>query len=343
MGFFDVPAGPLLDTLCARAAEAVAIPPAEPLRIDRPDGSLDAIVSLWSGFRGVDEAALAEVDRVLAPDGRLLVVHDYGRDEVSVLRRPGRAPVPRRGAGARARSSGAAGSRSASSTASGRSARSRTPRRSSARPSGSAGRRRGPRCAAPGWPGTWPSTTAGAVASSPWRIPRSTRPPPEPAAHAANGSIARGAAARDPCYAPRAMSSRRVTTTPYDDEDRWRSSGTPSRGRSGPHLGPIRITPARVFLIVALFGGLGFLAYSIFFRDALQVPLMASGLRRRRASCSGSRRSCPSAPSSARAGRAATGRRSSPPCSAGSWRVGSLMCLAAAAIMSMIWSGTSSS
>ena len=42
-------------------------------------------MSLWSGFRGVDEAALAEVDRVLAPDGRLLVVHDYGRDEVSAL------------------------------------------------------------------------------------------------------------------------------------------------------------------------------------------------------------------------------------------------------------------
>ena len=85
VGFFDVPAGALLDTICGRAAEAVAIPPADPLRIDRPDGSLDAIVSLWSGFRGVDEAALAEVDRVLAPEGRLLVVHDYGRDEVSPL------------------------------------------------------------------------------------------------------------------------------------------------------------------------------------------------------------------------------------------------------------------
>ena len=85
VGFFDVPAGPLLDTICARTSEAVPIPPAEPLRIDRPDASLDAIVSLWSGFRGVDEAALAEVDRVLAPDGRLLVVHDYGRDEVSAL------------------------------------------------------------------------------------------------------------------------------------------------------------------------------------------------------------------------------------------------------------------
>jgi len=44
------------------------------------------------------------------------------------------------------------------------------------------------------------------------------------------------------------------------------------------HLGPVRITPARVFLLVALLGGLGFLAYSLFFRDALQVPLMATGL-----------------------------------------------------------------
>ena len=85
VGFFDVPAGRLLDTICARASEAVAIQPAEPLRIDRPDESLDAIVSLWSGFRGVDPASLAEVDRVLAPNGRLLVVHDYGRDEVSAL------------------------------------------------------------------------------------------------------------------------------------------------------------------------------------------------------------------------------------------------------------------
>ena len=88
VGLFDVPAGPMFDSICAGASEAVAIPPADPLRIDRPDGSLDAIVSLWSGFRGVDEATLAEVDRVLAPDGRLLVVHDYGRDEVSALADP---------------------------------------------------------------------------------------------------------------------------------------------------------------------------------------------------------------------------------------------------------------
>jgi SAM-dependent methyltransferase len=49
-------------------------------------GSADAIVSAWSAFRGVDAAELAEADRILRPEGRLLVVHDYGRDDVSRLR-----------------------------------------------------------------------------------------------------------------------------------------------------------------------------------------------------------------------------------------------------------------
>lgn len=51
-----------------------------------PDGSADALVASWSGFRGVDPAELAEADRILRPSGRLLVVHDYGRDDVSRLR-----------------------------------------------------------------------------------------------------------------------------------------------------------------------------------------------------------------------------------------------------------------
>ncbi len=49
-------------------------------------GSVDTVVSVWSAFRGVEPSTLAEVDRVLRPDGRLLVVHDYGRDDVSRLR-----------------------------------------------------------------------------------------------------------------------------------------------------------------------------------------------------------------------------------------------------------------
>jgi hypothetical protein len=135
------------------------------------------------------------------------------------------------------------------------------------------------------------------------------------------------------------MSSRRATTTPYDDE-RWRSSGTPSQGRSGPHLGPIRITPARVFLVVALFGGLGFLAYSIFFRDALQVPLMASGF-----AVVGIVLGIAAFMS---IGAVVTAGREQRDGAAfftalfgGFLAVGSLMCLAAAVIMSMIWSGTS--
>lgn len=86
IALLDVPVGPLRDGLARPAASALDLPPAEPLRFETPDGSLDAVVSLWSGFRGVRAADLAEVDRALRPGGRLLVVHDYGRDEVSALR-----------------------------------------------------------------------------------------------------------------------------------------------------------------------------------------------------------------------------------------------------------------
>jgi hypothetical protein len=77
--------------LAAAGIEVRSVPLAEPLRLDLPDGSLDAVVSLWSGFRGVDAAARDEADRVLRDGGRLLVVHDYGRDDVSALR-PADAP-----------------------------------------------------------------------------------------------------------------------------------------------------------------------------------------------------------------------------------------------------------
>lgn len=51
-----------------------------------PEASADALVSAWAGFRGVDPTEIAEADRVLRPGGRLLVVHDYGRDDVARLR-----------------------------------------------------------------------------------------------------------------------------------------------------------------------------------------------------------------------------------------------------------------
>jgi SAM-dependent methyltransferase len=46
-----------------------------------PEASADAVVALWSAYRPPAEAAVAEADRILRPDGRLLVVHDYGRDD----------------------------------------------------------------------------------------------------------------------------------------------------------------------------------------------------------------------------------------------------------------------
>lgn len=55
-----------------------------------PDASADVVVGLFSEYRGVVTDEIAEADRVLRPGGRLLVVHDYGRDDVSRLGDPER-------------------------------------------------------------------------------------------------------------------------------------------------------------------------------------------------------------------------------------------------------------
>jgi SAM-dependent methyltransferase len=72
------------------AAAGARVTPVEAIRADDaaalPDASADAVVSAWSAFRGVDPAELEAADRVLRPGGRLLVLHDYGRDDVSRLR-----------------------------------------------------------------------------------------------------------------------------------------------------------------------------------------------------------------------------------------------------------------
>jgi SAM-dependent methyltransferase len=55
-------------------------------RLPLPDGCADVVVAAWAAFRGVDRTEVDEADRVLRPGGRLLVLHDYGRDDVSRLR-----------------------------------------------------------------------------------------------------------------------------------------------------------------------------------------------------------------------------------------------------------------
>jgi SAM-dependent methyltransferase len=57
-----------------------------PAPFDAPDGSADVVVSFWSAFRGAPPDEVAHARRLLRPGGRLIVVHDYGRDDVSALR-----------------------------------------------------------------------------------------------------------------------------------------------------------------------------------------------------------------------------------------------------------------
>jgi SAM-dependent methyltransferase len=52
------------------------------------DGAADAVVSCWSWFRERLPESLLSAERVLRVGGRLLVLHDYGRDDVSRLRSP---------------------------------------------------------------------------------------------------------------------------------------------------------------------------------------------------------------------------------------------------------------
>ena len=53
---------------------------------DAPDHSADVLVACWSAFRGEAPDQIAQAERILRPGGRLLVVHDYGRDDIAALR-----------------------------------------------------------------------------------------------------------------------------------------------------------------------------------------------------------------------------------------------------------------
>jgi hypothetical protein len=82
----DASGGPIIDGIVAAGARLTSVPAGATGRIEAPDASADVVIGLWSAFRGVDHREQAEVDRVLRPGGRQIVVHEYGRDDVSRLR-----------------------------------------------------------------------------------------------------------------------------------------------------------------------------------------------------------------------------------------------------------------
>jgi hypothetical protein len=94
----DGSAGLRARQLTERGARVTLVDSSGPAPFDAPDASADVVVGLWSAFRSGGSAAIEQAGRLLRPGGRLLVIHDYGRDDVAELRgdRPEYGPWTRR-------------------------------------------------------------------------------------------------------------------------------------------------------------------------------------------------------------------------------------------------------
>jgi hypothetical protein len=82
----DGSAGVRARQLTSLGARVTPVPTSVDERYDAPDGSADVVVAFWSGFRDDIDREVARAARVLRSGGRLLVIHDYGRDDVAELR-----------------------------------------------------------------------------------------------------------------------------------------------------------------------------------------------------------------------------------------------------------------
>jgi hypothetical protein len=72
------------------------------------------------------------------------------------------------------------------------------------------------------------------------------------------------------------MTGQMDDQTQVSPRDRDDSRGPrPSRGL---HLGPLRVTPTLVMVVIAVVGSLAFLFYALTVREATQIPLLAAGL-----------------------------------------------------------------
>lgn len=51
----------------------------------------------------------------------------------------------------------------------------------------------------------------------------------------------------------------------------------PDPRRKGFHLGPVRVTPARVLFLVAIIASIAYVAFALTVRDTSQIPMLSSG------------------------------------------------------------------
>lgn len=82
----DGPSGIRARQLAELGARVTLVESSGPARFDAPDASADVMIACWSAFRGAPDDEIAAAERLLRPGGRLLVVHDYGRDDIAPLR-----------------------------------------------------------------------------------------------------------------------------------------------------------------------------------------------------------------------------------------------------------------
>jgi SAM-dependent methyltransferase len=85
VGLVDGPDGIRARQLRELGARVTLVPSSGPAAFDVPDASADVLVAAWSAFRAAPPDELAQAGRILRPGGRLLVLQDYGRDDVTTM------------------------------------------------------------------------------------------------------------------------------------------------------------------------------------------------------------------------------------------------------------------
>lgn len=81
----DGPDGIRARQLRELGARVTLVASSGPAAFDVPDASADVVVAAWSAFRAAPSDELAQAERMLRPGGRLLVLQDYGRDDVTTM------------------------------------------------------------------------------------------------------------------------------------------------------------------------------------------------------------------------------------------------------------------